>query len=278
MTSRSSALLRTPPEDPNGESQLDRFLAELPRETRQRFRRSVTSARELASDAQRAEEPWQRVDVVPTTVTGLDALLGGGLLRGEMVELIGRRTCGRFALNLATLASATRLGEGAVLVDLGDHFDPHTAAPIGIDLERLLWLRPTHLKKALHATEVALQAGFPLVVLDLGLPPVPGGRGVEASWLRLQRAASQHDCALLVSSPYRVTGTAVQTVLELQRPRGRWLRGGPQLLHGMTNRIALEKARGRLQIRKSRSSRTPNHDTPIDLSLLPDTLAQPIKL
>lgn len=147
---------------------------------------------------------------------------------------------------LATLAAATRAGEAAALVDLGDHLDPQVAALAGIELARLLWLRPRHLKEALAGAEVVLAGGFPLVVLDLGTPPVPGGRGAEASWLRLARAARDHRAALLVSSPYRASGTAAGAVVELRSGRGRWLgrSDAPRLLDGLRSRIALEKLRG----------------------------------
>lgn len=147
---------------------------------------------------------------------------------------------------LATLAAATRAGEAAALVDLGDHLDPQIAAASGIELERLLWLRPRHVKEALAGAEVLLTGGFPLVVLDLGTPPVPGGRGAEASWLRLARAARDHRAALLVSSPYRSSGTAAGAVVELRSGRGRWLgrSGAPRLLGGLRSRLSLEKLRG----------------------------------
>src|SRR5512143_1726070 len=48
----------------------------------------------------------------------------GGLPRGTLVEVVGRRSSGRFALALAALAAATQAGESAALVDLGDQLDP----------------------------------------------------------------------------------------------------------------------------------------------------------
>jgi hypothetical protein len=80
------------------------------------------------------------------------------------------------------------------------------------------------------------------------MPPVRGGRGVEAAWLRLARAARAHDAALLVGSPYRVTGTAAAAVLQAGRGRAAWQgeEGSPRLLAGVTARVELEKCRGRL--------------------------------
>ena len=91
-----------------------------------------------------------------------------------------------------------------------------------------------------------LAGGFPLVIVDLGSPPVPGGRGVEATWLRLARAAQSHDAILLVSSPYRASGTAALGVVKATRGRPRWSSNGlaPRLLLGLSSRLDLEKLRG----------------------------------
>src|SRR5688500_13054303 len=60
---------------------------------------------------------------IPTTLHAIDTLLGGGLQRGKLVELVSRRASGRFSIVLSTLVAATTMGEAAALIDLGDHFD-----------------------------------------------------------------------------------------------------------------------------------------------------------
>lgn len=200
----------------------------------------LQSGRELAAAAAHAEPrsaPWS------TALPGLARLLPGGLSRGELVELTAGRSSGRFACALMLLAAATAAGENAALIDLGDALDPQSAAPAGIDWSRLLWARPRAVREALAATEAALTGGLPLVVLDLGLPPLPGGRGAEAMWLRLARSARQHDTLLVVASPYRVAGPAASTVLELTRGRALWSGSGsaPRLLEGADGRLTLTK-------------------------------------
>ena len=220
---------------------LQRVRSALPEELRGRLR----SAREL--DRTLRDEEEEHPPLV-TTVPALDRLLDGGLPRGHLVELVGSRTSGRFSTLLSALAAATSIGETAALVDLGDALDPAAAAALGVDLERLLWVRPTDLKEALGSTEMLIGAGFSLVVLDLGHPPVRGGRGVEAGWLRLARSARSHGSALLVGSPYRVSGTSASAVLKASRPRTLWQggAGSPWLLGGLSARIEVEKHRRRL--------------------------------
>lgn len=204
----------------------------------------LQSGRELAALQGAALHDEPRPAPWSTALPGLARLLPGGLPRGELVELTAGRSSGRFACALMLLAAATSAGENAALIDLGDGLDPQSAAPAGIDWTRLLWARPRAVREALAATEAALTGGLPLVLLDLGLPPLPGGRGAEAMWVRLARSARQHDALLVVASPYRVAGPAASTVLELTRGHARWSGAGtaPRLLEGADGRLTLTKA------------------------------------
>jgi hypothetical protein len=95
------------------------------------------------------------------------------------------------------------------------------------------------------STELVLHAGFPLVALDLGTPPLRCGRGAEAHWLRLARAADEQRAALFVSSPHRVSSTAATAVLTVRGSRPIWRRNSfsSQLLDGLDGDFSLEKSR-----------------------------------
>ncbi len=209
----------------------------LPESLPASLREHLQTARELRRRSAETVSP----PPFPTSVGPLDRLLAGGLPRGQLVELVGRRSCGRFSIVLSTLAAATGAAETSALVDLGDSFDPQAAESAGTVLERLLWVRPNRLKEALISTEMLLSTGFPMIVLDLGHPPIPGGRGIEASWLRLARAAADRSSALLVSSPYRVSGTAAAAVVKATSVRPFWRR---RLLMGCRSKLLLEKING----------------------------------
>ena len=101
------------------------------------------------------------------------------------------------------------------------------------------------------SAEMLLAGGFPLVIVDLGNPPVPGGRGAEAAWMRLARAAQSHEAVLLVSSPYRASGTAAIGVVKATRGRPRWSGHDPacRLLLGLSSRLTREKLRGHQGVR-----------------------------
>ena len=173
-------------------------------------------------------------DPIATTVPGLDRLLSGGLPRGGLVELSGRRSSGRFSIGLAALASATSSGEAAALVDLGGHLDPQSAEAAGADLTRLLWVRPARLKEAVASTEMLLATGFPLVVADLGLAPLRGGcraldrRTADGSVLLRRISAGARGRPPCEAAGARVRNAHAR-VLRVAAPRGRnacRLRGG----------------------------------------------------
>jgi hypothetical protein len=197
------------------------------------------------SELRRRAQGELRSERLLTGLEGLDRLLGGGLPRGELVELVGRGSCGRLAALLEAVRAASGAGEVVALVDLGAGFDPQAAAELGVDLARVLWLRPRRLAEALSAAETAASAGFPLVAVELGLPPVPG-RAPLAAWLRLARSAADHAAVVLVSSPYHLSGCAAKTVVEAGRGRGRWVGSlaGPRLLAGLSSRLSLTRRRG----------------------------------
>ncbi len=181
----------------------------------------------------------------PTGLAPIDGLLGGGLARGRLTELVGRRSSGRFSVLLSALASATSCGEAAALVDRGSHLDPQAAGEAGVRLERLLWARPRRVKEALAAAEMLLSAGFPMVAVELGLPPLTGS-APEAAWVRLARAAEVERAVLLLSTPYRLAGFAAGAVVKMTEPRFAWKGEGrsPVLLVGSSSSLFLERDLG----------------------------------
>src|ERR1700687_2198494 len=67
--------------------------------------------------------------------------LPGGLPRGCLSEICGPASSGRTSVLLSALAAATRRQEVCALVDTTDALDVVSAAAMGVELERLLWIR-----------------------------------------------------------------------------------------------------------------------------------------
>src|SRR6266852_1232721 len=196
-----------------------------------------------ATELIRAVAKQSRDDVTPTMLEPLDALLGGGLRRGKMTEITGRRSCGRFSIAMAALASSTSIGEAAAFIDLGDHFDPQIAESCGVDLRRLLWVRPHTMKQAVMAVEMLTATGFQLVVLDAAGHPIKGRRVHDAAWVRLARSAERHGAAMLISAPYPLTGTASEAVVNTWPIRARRIGQHPRVLAATLINVSLQKHR-----------------------------------
>jgi hypothetical protein len=231
------------------------------RELRAALEPAVAARIRSASELLRHTANTERTTMLATTLEPLDALLGGGLPRGRLVELAARRAAGRFSIAIAAIASATSMGEAAALVDLGDHFDPQLAQANGVDLRRLLWIRPHTVKEAVMSAEMITATGFQLVVIDVGLHPLRGKRAPDAAWVRLARTAESHGAAMLVSTPYPLTGTASEAVIKGTVARTRWIGKGsaPRLLAGIDFHLTLEKHR----------HRKPGTQTALKLEMLP---------
>jgi len=98
----------------------------------------------------------------------LDAWLGGGWPLGKVAELVGPHSAGRTTAAVSTAAAATARGEVVVWVDAADALDPPSLAAAGVDLGRVLWVRPATIEQAVRAAELVLEAGgLTVVVVDL---------------------------------------------------------------------------------------------------------------
>jgi RecA/RadA recombinase len=171
----------------------------------------------------------------------VDDALGGGYLRGGISELVGPPGCGGTALTLAAAARVTAGGELVAWLDPGAAFDPVRAEATGLELTRVLWVRPRHAAQALEVADMLLESGgFPLMVLDLAGEPDPRLRLAPAAWPRLAGRLREEPTALLVRSPHSLVGALARTTLTL---RSEPLPGGDAPL--ATRRVLVEVQRNR---------------------------------
>lgn len=213
-----------------------------------------------------AEQPApQRL---PAGSPALDALTGGGLVRGRIVELSGPRGSGRMSAVLTMTAAVQAAGELAAIVDVADALDPRSAAAAGVILPRLLWVRPASVIDGLKAADWVLDAGgFGLVVLYLAGAGVHPERRIargDAPWIKLARRAERARAALVVVGDRPLAGTVAALSLAAERGRVRWLggeRGAPRLLDGVRGRIAV--------VRSKLGPPCASADVPLALALAP---------
>ncbi|MFZ0888881.1 MAG: ATPase domain-containing protein [Candidatus Binataceae bacterium] len=196
----------------------------------------------------------------------LDTLIGGGIVRGRISEIVGPSGSGKTSLAARFIAAATRRGEAAAWIDLAGAFDPASAAASGVDLPRTLWVHPAAAssgagrardperpfpffrnqveKKFQRAIELVLKAGgFGVVVVDFG----NGARALlQSTALRIARLAERAGTAVIVLGSHRMCGTFAALSLALKCGRVSFTRIGPALFDGFAvqARVARNKLGG----------------------------------
>jgi hypothetical protein len=171
--------------------------------------------------------PRLHYPVAPTGIRELDALLDGGLPIGAISEIVGPECSGRTSLALTFVAAMTQAGKVCAWVDVSDTLHPESAAALGVDLARLLWIRCSavspkrkswsRLEQGLRVTDLLLQAGgFSCIVLDLGgLSAEYALRVPLATWFRFRAAAERLQSNVLLLTQHGCSRNSAGLVLRL---------------------------------------------------------------
>jgi len=161
--------------------------------------------------------PPPTVPAIPTGIATLDAvLLGGGLPRGRLTELVGPAGSGKTTIARAIVEAAVRNCGWVAYIDAQRTLDPRDWAHLG-DAEGVWMIRPHDPSRAAWCADVLLRSGaFALVVLD-DAPALTRSNAV-----RLTRLARDANGALLVLGDHAGAATqlggAVRLVVERPRP------------------------------------------------------------
>ncbi|HYV61189.1 MAG TPA: hypothetical protein VE958_00860, partial [Bryobacteraceae bacterium] len=157
-------------------------------------------------------------------VEALDTLSAGSrdFPRGRISEIIGTRSSGRTSVLHALLAASTGRGEYAALVDTKDSFDACSAAAVGVELSRLIWVRcGGNAEHALRAADLLIQAGgFGVVALDLAeVAPSALNRIPSTAWFRFRRAVESTPTILTVVADHPLAKSCSSLTVKMpQRP------------------------------------------------------------
>src|SRR3984893_12522670 len=115
--------------------------------------------------------------VAPTGIREIDALLHGGFPVGALSEIVGPECSGRTSLALTFVAGMTQEGKVCAWVDVSDTLHPESAAALGVDLSRLLWIRCGVLPCTVTLTQ-SPQRGLRMTEkTSKGKPGLPQGGG-----------------------------------------------------------------------------------------------------
>lgn len=207
--------------------------------------------------------------VAPTGITALDAVLHGGLPRGELSDLSGARSSGRTTLLLQVIAAATRRGEIAAFIDTFDRLDVASAIAAGVDLDGLLWVRGEASSPSDHAIERALKAlnlvlvsgGFSVAAIDLAdAPPAALHRLPFTTWMRVQRTIEGSETACLIAGPHPIGRSAAGLTLTLDGV-SRWT-GSASRLAGLDAVVRVVSPRRRVDRAVAVAATFTDHGSP----------------
>lgn len=127
------------------------------------------------------------IEQVSTEIAELDGLFPGeGLRRGSVVEwLSGGEGTGAWLLLLTMARQFQRQGFFLVVIDPAGEFHPPCADQLGVDLERVIVVRPVNQKETLWALEQSLRCAARVVTV-CPLEQVP-----SSTYRRLKLAAER---------------------------------------------------------------------------------------
>lgn len=209
----------------------------------------------------RGRELTRKERRLPCGITALDRLIGGGIARGRISEIIGNPGAGKTSLAAAFAVSATAGGEVVAWLDADGSFDPASIAAAGVELARMLWIAPPVNPSLRHPAGIAVlkaaewilsAGGFGLLVIDCSARPDcngPRGPFTQSAALRLAHGAECSGAAVIVIAPHRMCGTFAALSLMLNRNRACFSHtggGAPTLFEGLTleARVARNKLGG----------------------------------
>jgi RecA/RadA recombinase len=145
----------------------------------------------------------------PTGWSPLDSLLGGGLPKGAITQLLIPKVSSGGAIVLHEIIAAMQdASRHVVLVDGKDCFEPSADHPL------LLWIRCHNAAQALKATDLVLRDGnVPLTILDFKQNPAGELRKIPGpTWYRFQRITEESRTSLLTIARHSIARSAQVTI------------------------------------------------------------------
>ena len=119
-------------------------------------------------------ERLQDVEFLSTGCISLDKILGGGIARGRIIEIMGMESTGKSTLTLHMISEAQKQGHVCALLDVEHALDGAYARSLGVDMDNLLISQPGSAEEALDIVKMLSESGsVGLIVVDSVAALVP---------------------------------------------------------------------------------------------------------
>lgn len=121
-----------------------------------------------------SNKPEANVKLISSGSLVLDAILGGGIPAGRVIEIYGPEASGKTSIALTAVANVQRDGGTAAFIDLEQALDPRYARKLGVDVDNLALSQPEYGEQALDLVEALAASGaVDIIVVDSVAALVP---------------------------------------------------------------------------------------------------------
>ena len=162
---------------------------------------------------------WNEYVPIPTGISPLDhELLQGGFPSGHLIEIVGSKSSGKTTLLFKILSGLNKKENSIAYFGFPYTFYPPSAQGSGIDLKKLLVLRPKNIQFGLRAAEILFRSGgICVAVFDL---VGTNDQISKALLLRLKRSVKQTSgIGIFLREPdsTRVQGNQIALCLKVEK-------------------------------------------------------------
>lgn len=121
-----------------------------------------------------------KIPVLKTGMPALDVIIGGGFPQGKIAEVYGLHGTGKTTLCMQFVAGAQAQGKRAVWVDLENAWDVEYARSVGVDLKKLLMMKPSFGEEALEDIIEIVESGETDIIVVDSIPAMAPRAELEA--------------------------------------------------------------------------------------------------
>lgn len=123
-------------------------------------------AKELDVDLYWGDDDALLLRKLPIGLAPFDAVLDGGMAYGRFTLLIGDYSTGKTVLALMMAKAVQAQGEAVVYIDAERVYEPEWAKALGVDIEKLMVVRPPHGERAFDVMLELVRKRVGLIIID----------------------------------------------------------------------------------------------------------------
>lgn len=102
-----------------------------------------------------------------TGLLSMDLALGGGLPKGDYIEIAGKPSVGKSTLCMWLAGQAQKQGNLVAYIDVETDYDKHWAEINGVSVDNIIFSQPSSLEEALTITEGLIKSdGVSFIIID----------------------------------------------------------------------------------------------------------------